>query len=77
MHAHLDCVVQNGGTALMAAARFGHPTVVGLLIAAKAPLNAQRLDGCTALYQATNKGHTECVRALLKSGADANITDKV
>ena len=75
MHAHHDCVVlQNGGTALMAAAHFGHPTVVGLLINAKAPLDAQLLD---ALFQATNKGHTECVHALLKSGADANITEKV
>ncbi len=61
----------------MAAAHFGHTTVVGLLIAARAPLNAQLLDGSTALFQATNKGHTECVRALLKSGADANITEKV
>ena len=61
----------------MAAAYFGHPTVVALFLDAKAPLDAQTLNGCTALYQATNKGHTECVRVLLKSGADANIADKV
>ncbi len=61
----------------MAAAHFGHPTVVALFINAKAPLDAQTLRGSTALYQATDKGHTECVRVLLKSGADANIADKV
>ncbi len=71
------CVMQNGGTALTAAAHFGHPTVVDLLINAKAPLNAQLLDGSTALFQATGAGHTECVHVLLKSGADANIADKV
>ena len=61
----------------MAAAHFGHPTIVALFIDAKAPLNAQALFGSTALYQATDEGHTECVRVLLKSGADANIADKV
>ncbi len=71
------CVVQNGDTALIVAARYGHPTIVGLLIAVKAPLNAQTLRGSTALYIASDRGHTECVRALLKSGADANVTDKV
>ena len=61
----------------MAAAHFGHPTVVALFIDAKAPLDAQTLNGSTALYHATTGGRTECVRVLLKSGADANIADKV
>ncbi len=62
----------------MAAAYFGYLTVVDLLINARAPLNAQMLDnGSTALYQASGEGHTECVRALLKGGADSNIADKV
>ncbi len=69
--------MQEGSTALIVAAFSGHPAVVGLLIDAKAPLNARTLHGCTALYQATVKGHTECVRVLLKSGADVNIADKV
>ncbi len=61
----------------MAAAYFGHPTVVHLLIDAKAPLDAQILHVYTALHHATDKGHTECVRVLLKCRADANIADKV
>ncbi len=69
--------MQNGDTALVVAARYGYPTIVDLLIAAKVSLNAQTLRGSTALYQATTGGHTECVRALLKSGADPNIADKV
>ncbi len=72
----LILIVQNG-TALMAAAYFSHPTVVDLLIDAKDPVDAQNLRGYTALYLASDKGHTECVRVLLKRGADVNIADKV
>ncbi len=73
----LILIVQNGGTALMAAAYFSHPTVVDLLIDAKDQVDAQNLHGYTALYIASDKGHTECVRLLLKRGADVNIADKV
>ncbi len=70
--------MQDGITALMIAAHFGHPTIVDLLINAKAPLDAQTLRGSTALFLASEKGHTECVRVLLiNSGADANIANKV
>ncbi len=61
----------------MAAAYFSHLTVVDLLIDAKDPVDAQNLRGYTALYLASDKGHTECVRVLLKRGADVNIADKV
>ncbi len=70
--------MQNGVTALMVAAYFGHPTVVSQLIDSKAHVDVQIPGaGSTALYLATDEGHTECVRVLLKNGADVNIADKV
>ncbi len=33
---------------------------------------AWQTDGCTSLYSASEKGHVECVRALLGEGAAIN-----
>jgi ankyrin repeat protein len=34
-------------------------------------------NGATALISAAEKGHTDCVRQLLQSGADKNAADQV
>jgi len=70
------------GTALIAAAHLGHVEVVTMLIAAKAPLNHVNNLGWTALMEAVVLGnggadHTATVRALVETGCDVNIADKL
>ena len=61
----------------MRASQHGHLAIVELLIAAKAHVNAQGLHGASALHIAAFNGRTECVRVLLKCGADLKAVDKV
>ena len=49
--------------------------VLQLLIAAKAPLDAQNRDGATALMLAAGAGQREAVRLLLLAHADARVQD--
>ncbi|OQR85733.1 hypothetical protein ACHHYP_11474 [Achlya hypogyna] len=62
----------DGGTPLHAASYKGHETIVGLLLAANADVNAQKPDGVTPLYYACQCGHDAIVERLLAAGADAN-----
>lgn len=69
------------GTALIAAAHLGHVEAVGMLIAAKAPLNHVNSLGWTALFEAIVLGnggvrHTATVNALVQAGADVNLPDR-
>ncbi|MGH1438875.1 MAG: ankyrin repeat domain-containing protein [Cellvibrionaceae bacterium] len=69
------------GTALIAAAHLGHLEVVNTLIHAKAPLDHVNNLGWTALIEAVilgdgGKRHTAIVNALIKAGANINITDR-
>ena len=68
------------GTALIAAAHLGHVEVVKTLIKAGAPLDHVNNLGWTALIEAIVLGdggpnHVACASALIKAGADKNITD--
>jgi len=69
------------GTALIAAAHLGHDGVVKLLIAAGAPLDHVNNLHWTAAIEAVVLGnggarHQETLRALIKAGADLQLTDR-
>lgn len=69
------------GTALIAAAHLGHEGVVKQLIAAGAPLNHVNNLHWTAAIEAVVLGdggprHQETLRALIKAGADLQLTDR-
>lgn len=69
------------GTALIAAAHLGHAEVVRRLIAGGAPLDHVNNLNWTALIEAVVLGdggpdHIATVKALVKAGADASITDR-
>jgi ankyrin repeat protein len=58
-----------GNTALIQAARFGHDEVVTQLLIAKADLNIKNNENKTALMVAAEGGHDETVAALTQAGA--------
>ena len=69
------------GTALIAAAHLGHDGVVKQLIAAGAPLNHVNNLHWTAVIEAVVLGnggarHQETLRALIKAGANLQLTDR-
>ena len=69
------------GTALIAAAHLGHAEIVRTLIAAGAPLDHVNNLGWTALMESIVLGtggadHTATLEALVKAGADVNISDR-
>ena len=67
---------EDGRTAIMIAARYGHLWVVAALIAAGANINiAVSNSGRTALMIAAKYGHLTIVAALIAAGADVNAAD--
>jgi ankyrin repeat protein len=58
-----------GNTALIQAARFGHDEVVTALLIAKADVKTKNNEGKTALMLAAEGGHDESVRMLTQAGA--------
>jgi ankyrin repeat protein len=69
------------GTALIAAAHLGHAEVVRVLIAAHAPLDHVNNLGWTALIESIvlgngGKNHTDTLEALVKAGANVNLSDR-
>jgi ankyrin repeat protein len=69
------------GTALIAAAHLGHAEVVGVLIAARAPLDHVNNLGWTALIESVVLGdggarHTDTLRRLVEAGANVNLADR-
>jgi ankyrin repeat protein len=68
----IDQADDAGRTALMWASSRGHYSVVELLLAKGANVNAQDGYYGTALQAASRNGHKEIVQILLKNGADVN-----
>ena len=58
-----------GNTALMQAARFGHDEVVRALLIAQADVKIRNNEGKTALTLAAEAGHDQTVAVLTQAGA--------
>ena len=59
---------------LLEAARKGHTKTVQTLLEKGADVNANDMDGWTALIFAIVKGHTDIVQILIDKGANINLT---
>lgn len=66
----------NGETILHQACRFNDKNTLKLLISRKVALNMKDYLGKTAFLHAAEHGNTECVKILLKAGADPKIGNK-
>jgi ankyrin repeat protein len=60
---------EQGNTALIQAARFGHDEVVSALLIAKADVKIKNNEGKTALTLAAEGGHDQTVAVLTQAGA--------
>lgn len=65
----------NGVYSLLEAASVGNHEVLSERIAENCNVNQKDELGNTALHLATRNGHFDCIKTLLKSGADTTITD--
>ena len=70
--ANVNAKYNDGMTALMLAARYGHAEIAELLLKYGANVNAKEYDGSTALIWAAINGQTETAGLLLKYGAEVN-----
>ena len=59
------------------AAESGQASAVALLLAAGASWAAPDSGGHAPIHLAAGQGHIECLRALLRSGADIHAADNV
>ena len=67
----------SGETLLHLAASDNQPTVVAILLDAKADINIRDyVSENTALHKAAFKGHLDVIRTLLERGADVNLRNK-
>ena len=68
----------SGETLLHLAASDNQPTVVAILLDAKADINIKDyVSENTALHKAAFKGHLDVIRTLLERGADVNLRNKM
>ena len=71
------CANKHGDTALLTAARCGQLQLLRTLLAEHGvPLEHTNVDGKTALHEAAQGGHVECVRFLVGSGAQVDSLKK-
>ncbi|HEX8844725.1 MAG TPA: ankyrin repeat domain-containing protein [Pyrinomonadaceae bacterium] len=66
---NVDATDEQGNTALIEAARYGHDDVALALLAAGANTKARDRNGKTALMLAVEGGHDDVVRVLKQAGA--------
>ncbi|KAG0241203.1 hypothetical protein BGW41_006196 [Actinomortierella wolfii] len=65
-----------GRTALIAAARYGHVEMVKILLDLDADINHQDNDGATALHCAAAYGNLQCIEVLIQRGIDTTIKNQ-
>ena len=70
MGADIDCVSDDGSSALVRAARWGHSDVVSLLLSLGAATSTPDNSGRTALMWAERKGFTDIAEMLREAGTD-------
>jgi ankyrin repeat protein len=63
---------ENGDTALLCAARYGHNDLIAFLLEAKAEVDVENAYAYTPLEVAAEGGHQETVKLLLKNGSAIN-----
>jgi ankyrin repeat protein len=74
--ADVNIANNDGWTPLMLAIQEGLLTITQALLSAPGiDINAQKSDGATALFVAAANGNYDVVKALIKQGADVDITD--
>jgi ankyrin repeat protein len=71
----VDVHATNSQEALMLAARYGHQSIVELLIANGVDVHATDKHGWTALMYAARHGHQPIVKLLIANGAVVNATN--
>ena len=69
-HASIDGTSNNGRTALLWAATWGHARIVEYLLTSHANIEAQDKQGMTALQIAASQNHSNVVEVLLLKGAN-------
>lgn len=67
---------RHGYTPLLLVVNFKSCIVAEFLIEQKVDINIQNFDGLNPLKSFIIYGHTDLIKALLKSGADVNAKDK-
>ena len=71
------CTNKNGDTPLLTAARYGQLRLLETLHAIfTVPLEHANGDAKTALHEAAQRGHLECVRFLIRVGAHVDSLNK-
>lgn len=71
------CTNKNGDTPLLTAARYGQLRVLETLHEEYGvPLEHTNVDGKTALHEAAQGGHLECVNFLIRVGANVDSLKK-
>ena len=76
--ADVNATIIYGKTPLHEAARYGHASVVSVLIAAGADVNAKNSGDFTPLHNAATYGHdVSVVSILIAAGADVNAKDNI
>jgi len=72
--------IEDKQVALMAAAFYGKPDIISLLVKSGVDVNAYIKDGfhshASPLHQAVHSGSLEAVKLLVEAGANLNATDK-
>eukprot|EP00929_Paragymnodinium_shiwhaense_P093580 TRINITY_DN5377_c0_g1_i1.p1 TRINITY_DN5377_c0_g1~~TRINITY_DN5377_c0_g1_i1.p1 ORF type:complete len:1219 (-),score=348.41 TRINITY_DN5377_c0_g1_i1:124-3744(-) len=74
-HIMVDQADRRRRTPLIYAARYGRTCAVSRLLAAKANIKAQDMDGRSALFHAACNSHLEVAQMLLKVNANVNAED--
>src|SRR5258708_3509969 len=74
--ASVDAPDRFGARPLSHAAKSGHPRMVDLLLARRAPIDARNLDRATALYLSAEGSHILIAQRLIERGADVYLAGR-